>query len=210
MLGLPKLKIKRYEHENVAGSRRVVKGRSDNNHFYDSDIWTEYAKRLEGMIPNNAIIYGELIGWVDEQTPIQRGYTYNLPPGHVELYVYRVAFVNDQGVIADLSWEGVKDFCASLGLKTVPELYCGAEWIHGLDEDAVIEGWKADYLDQVLSKTYPDEGCIPLSDPKTVDEGVCVRIEGQIPRVFKAKSPLFLEHETKQFDTGEVDLEAVA
>ncbi|QFG10319.1 RNA ligase [Mycobacterium phage DyoEdafos] len=198
------------EYKHVYGSRNVVKGRSENNHYYASDLWAEYGKKLEGKIPENFIIYGELIGWVDNDTPIQKGYTYNLPPGQCELYVYRVATVNNQGVIADLSWEGVKDFCASLDLKTVPEFYLGVDHYPFADnDDAVVKIASEAYLD----KRYADEGfpnAVPLSDRKTVDEGVCVRVEGQIPHVFKAKSPKFLEHETKQFDKGEVDLEAVA
>lgn len=205
-----KIKIKRYEYQDVAGSRRVVKGKSENNHYYTSDIWTDYAKRLEGLIPSNMVVYGELVGWVDEQTPIQKSFTYNLKPGTNELYVYRVAFVNEDGVIADLSWEGVKDFCASVGIRHVPEVWRGTEVVYEKDDEDFIRDISDDYLDQVLSKSYPDQGLVPLSDPKSVDEGICVRLEGMIPRVFKAKSPLFLTHESKQLDTGEVDLESAA
>lgn len=198
------------EYKHVFGSRNVVKGRSENNHFYDTDLWVKFGERLDGLIPENFIIYGELIGWVDEQTPIQRNYTYNLAPGRMELYVYRVATVNGKGVIADLSWEGVEEFCASLGLKTVPVLGHADEYISTSDYE---DWWIADFADcwldvRLHEKRAPE--ALPLSDPKTVDEGVCVRVEGQIPRVLKAKSPIFLEHETKALDKGEIDMEAVA
>ncbi|AGT12693.1 RNA ligase [Mycobacterium phage Whirlwind] len=203
------------EYEHVFGSRRVVKGRSDNNHYYESDLWTDYGQKLLGLIPKNFMVYGELIGWVDDQSPIQKGYTYNLLPGTAELYVYRVATVNEDGVIADLSWEGVKDFCRSLGLKWTPELWAGIECVpQSVDDESFVSGYQLDYLDVRFTESpgaeHFNEAPVPLSNTKTVDEGICVRIEGQIPRVFKAKSPKFLEHETKALDNNEVDLEAAA
>lgn len=194
-------------HEDVFGSRRVIKGRADNNHFYDTDVWTEFGKELEGRIPDNFIVYGELVGWVDADTPIQKGYTYDLLPGQRELYVYRVATVNSAGVIADLSWEGVKEFCAAAGLKHAPELDV-IEVLPGNDDASMIEEWTAAYLDQKYADTYRQ--ALPLSNPKSVDEGICVRIEGMVPRIYKAKSPIFLEHETKLLDTGDVDVETAA
>ncbi|QFG14325.1 RNA ligase [Mycobacterium phage Tourach] len=199
------------EYKHVYGSRNVVKGRSENNHYYKTDLWSKFGAKLDGKIPENFIIYGELVGWVSEDEPIQRGYTYDLPPGECELYVYRVATVNPKGVIADLSWEGVKDFCRTLELKTVPEFGYDTEHLPNQEsEELFIEDYQETYLDRRYADDYPTGGYLPLSDRKTVDEGVCVRIEGQIPHVFKAKSPKFLEHETKQLDKGEVDLESVA
>lgn len=202
------------EYRHVFGSRNVVKGRSENNHYYDTDLWAEFGKKLDGVIPENYLVYGELVGWVDAQTPIQKNYTYDLLPGECELYVYRVATVNSKGVIADLSWEGVEEFCASLGLKTVPVLdfysLClgPSEWSDRLDENFT-ESFAGSWLDIALHEAVEPDA-LPLSDPKSVDEGVCVRIEGQVPRVLKAKSPKFLEYETRQLDKGEADLEVAA
>jgi hypothetical protein len=41
-----------------------------------------------------------------------------------------------------------------------------------------------------------------------VDEGVVVRKEGITPYVLKAKSPIFLGHESKLLDAEVVDLES--
>ncbi|UVK63466.1 RNA ligase [Mycobacterium phage Aegeus] len=194
--------------EDVAGSRRVIKGRSDNNHFYDSDIWADYARKLEGMIPENFVVYGELIGWENDEKPIQKDYTYNLRPGESELYVYRVATVNGQGVIADLSWEGVEQFCAAIGVKTVPVIHRYEEYATAEDEPNITRSYTEAYLDTNLSNKF--SAPIPLSNPLSVDEGVCVRVEGQVPRIYKAKSPIFLEHETRQLDKGEESLEDAA
>lgn len=201
--------VKDADYKIVPGSRRTIKGKADGNDYYTSDIWDEYAKRLEGLIPDGYVVYGELIGWETKDKPIQKNYTYNLPPGQMEFYVYRVATVNHQGVIADLSWAAVKEFCDMRGIKYVPELWQGMNSeIYPGDEDRVVAIVSEAYLDKRLADEYPT--ALPLSDPKTVDEGVCVRVEGIVPRIFKAKSPIFYEHETKQLDKGEVDLESVA
>lgn len=195
------------EFGHVAGSRRVIKGQPGNQHFYSTDVWSEYGKRLEGVIPENCVVYGELVGFTPDGEAIQKGYTYNQKPGECELFVYRVAFVNAQGVIADLSWDGVKEFCRSAGLRHTPEL----ERLYLRPSDELEEYLKHVYLDVRLSEGDEfEEAPIPLSDPKTVDEGICVRVEGVVPHIYKVKSPQFLEHETRQLDSEVPDLESVA
>lgn len=202
------------EFKHVYGSRNAIKGRADNQHYYGSDVWSEYGQKLDGMIPEGVIIYGELVGWVDEQTPIQKGYTYHLPPGERELYVYRVAVINAQGVMVDLSWEGVEDVCLNLGLKTVPVLAFGNMWVYdngagGVTDSQFVNEFTEAWLDKRLYEDREPDA-LPLSDPKTVDEGVCVRIEGMVPRLLKAKSSLFFEHESRLLDANIVDVETTA
>ncbi|HEY5267771.1 MAG TPA: hypothetical protein VII94_01400, partial [Candidatus Saccharimonadales bacterium] len=59
------VKIQTHEFAHVGGSKKVVKD-PDNpaqNHFYDFDVWTTEAMKLKGTVPENYILYGELIGW---------------------------------------------------------------------------------------------------------------------------------------------------
>ena len=79
-------------------------------------------------IPEGYIVYGELVGWTPDGTALQKNYTYHLPVGQAELYVYRVAHINSQGVLSDLSWDGVKAFCQARGLKWTPELARFMTW----------------------------------------------------------------------------------
>lgn len=210
MFKLPKIKIAKYEFAAVFGSRKVIKD-PDNpaqQHFYATagdDLWTAYGKSIADMIPEGMIVYGELIGWTKEGAPLQKGYTYDLPHGMHQLFVYRVATVNAQGVLSDLSWDGVKEFCVARGLATVPELT--RTTVPMLNEllTTVIDV----NLFHVAAEYPFTEDPLPLSDLKTVDEGVCFRQEGLVPRILKAKSPVFLEHETKMLDKGEADLETV-
>lgn len=106
--------------------------------------------------------------------------------------------MNPEGRDVDLSWEQVKEFCTSLGLKTVPEI-CGGEKYYDGYEDTV--QWM---LDKRWADIRPD--LVPVDKGK-VDEGVCIRRDGLRPLILKAKSPMFLQHETKMIDKEVTDME---
>lgn len=192
------VKVDDHVYDYVYGSRRVIKDVNDpdKNHFYDVDLWSKVGEKHRDVIPKNYILYGEIIGWVDEHKPIQPDYTYNLAPGKNELYIYRVATVNPDGVVADLSWDGVREFCIELGLRSVPELTrCFG---HDLN------------VDDFMNRMYHSEGfnqAVPLSSNKTKDEGIAIRYEAQVPVVAKAKCSEFLEKETRDLDKNEMDVE---
>lgn len=192
--------VQETEIDLVAGSRKVIKdvNNPDQNHYYDTDLWSLYGKQFGAGLPDNVVVYGELIGWTPEGAPLQANYTYDVPKGRAHLYVYRVTIVTPSGHQFDLSWEALKEFTAQFGLNHVPELWQGAHAEFNPDDWTDIR-----YFDEIVG-----QGAIPLSDPKTVDEGVCVRREGLVPLVLKAKSPIFLGHETKMLDKDTVDIEA--
>lgn len=189
------------EHDYVYGSKKVIKDINNpyQNHFYETDIWTTEGKKLWGILPQNYLVYGELVGYTPEGAEIQKNYSYSTEKGQAELYIYRISIVNNQGHITELAWEQVKDFCKRNNLKHVPELWIGKK------SDFKAEEW--------VDKRYFEQGykhCLYLGSNKDlVDEGVCVRMEANIPVIMKAKSPKFLEHETKLLDTGEADLESL-
>lgn len=194
------VKIQETEFDYVFGSKKVIKdvNNPNQNHFYSTDIWTEEGKKLEGILPENFILYGELVGWTSGGSPIQKHYTYKVPANTADLYVYRVAFINNQGRVTDLTWDQLKEFCKDLGLKYVPELWTG------LHRNFKVENF--------IDKRFLNEGytqALPLEDDKSlVDEGVCIRVDGLAPYVLKAKSPVFFQHETKMLDEEASDLEA--
>jgi hypothetical protein len=199
------VKVATTEFDHVYGSRKVIKdpNNPDQAHYYGTDLWGDFGKTLDDLIPENFIVYGELIGWTPDGQPLQKNYTYDVPQGEAHLYIYRVALVTNGGLLIDLSWDQVKHFAEDRGLKTVPEFW---------------RGFHADLeIDYFIDKRFSDELSglhsaynipVPLSAPKTVDEGVCVRTDiGRAPYILKAKSPLFLAHETKMLDEGAADLE---
>lgn len=198
-LGVP---VQATGFDYIYGSRRVIKDANDPNQkgFYEKDLWTAEGSKLVGRIPEGWILFGELIGWADSGAKIQKGYSYRLPQGTAELYIYRIAVVNQQGRLADLSWDAVQEFCTEIGVKAVPELWRGKH---------------RDFDPQVyMDRSFHDTGLTqtpPLEDgKKIVDEGVCVRVDsGLVPQIYKAKAPMFLQHETKLLDEGVEDLESV-
>lgn len=200
-------KIAKTEYAYLYGSKKVIKDANNpnQNHYYESDIWTLEGHKLDGLIPENYVIYGELVGWTPEGKEIQRNYTYAIPKGTCELYIYRVAIVNEKGLTTDLSWEQVKEFSKSIGAKHVPEMFkCKMKELTANDFAFLKTFMDARYFDGInLRQT------LWLGENKDiVDEGVCVRKDGLTPKILKAKSPKFLEHETKILDTGEEDLES--
>lgn len=200
------IRVPETEYAPVYGSRKVIKdvghdamGKAVN--FYENDIWTREGRKLDDLIPQGYIVYGELIGWASHNEPIQKNYTYQIPQGQCELYVYRVAIVNPQGMLADLSWDAVREFCDVLGLKHVPEITRMALYQFGQNASM--------YLDVRLADEFHGrDELVKLDKASPCDEGVCIRIEGLVPTIVKAKSPVFLQHETKMLDKDEADLEA--
>ena len=192
------VKVAETEYDYIAGSRNVIKDPRNpftKGDFYSTDIYSEFAERLRGVIPKGYMIFGELVGWAG-QTPIQPGFTYGIPAGLAELYVYRVAMINESGLSRDLPWDQVKQFCVDAGIKHVPQIWEGV----GFTEEFVQV-----FLDCKLQDRWSD--ALPVD---VVDEGVCVRRDGTTPLVLKAKSPEFLLLETKQLDKGVADMESVA
>lgn len=192
------VKVQETEYDYVYGSRNVVKDPENpflKGDFYGTDIYSEVGKRLRGLIPKGYVIYGELVGWAGE-TPIQPGFTYGVSVGTTELYVYRIVTINESGLSRDLPWSQVKSFCLEAGLNHVPQVWEGVGFT---EEFAHV------FLDSKLAERWP--AALPVD---VVDEGVCVRVDGQIPLVLKAKSPMFLEIESKHLDKNVADMESAA
>lgn len=191
--------VQEQEWDAIAGSRKVIKDVNNplQQHWYSSDIWSAYLDRIEHLIPEGYIVYGELIGFTPDGSAIQQHYTYTMPEKTHELFVYRVAVVNPRGVMLDLSWPQVRQFCTERELKHVPDLWQG--YHRDFDPDVWIE------------RRFHDEGfvnALPLGpDKKLVDEGVCIRHDGLSPTILKWKSPSFVQMETKQLDKGIVSIE---
>lgn len=114
--------ILRQKYEFCYGSHNVqITAHSNRNSFYGEDVWGRIAEKykLKDLIPENTIVYGEIIG-----DGIQ-DLTYGLKNGEREFYVFDVKIFNSNGVGEYLDWNDVVDFCIVYGLKYVPQLYLG-------------------------------------------------------------------------------------
>lgn len=187
------VKVPETEYDYVFGSRKVIKDPHNPNqqHHYGMDLWTEFGRTIEHLLPKGVVVYGELVGYTPEGAPIQTGYTYDVAKDEgMRLYVYRVAVVTEDGVSYDLPRAGVEQFCLERGLCVVPLLW------QGFKRDFVAEDW----LDKNYWPEYPQ--AVPLSKDSVCDEGVVIQVEGIIPQNYKAKSPAFLSAETATLDKG--------
>jgi len=188
------VKVQTHEYDYVCGSRRVIKDTVGKPSFYETDVWAQHLELIKHVIPEDYILYGEIVGYAGDKA-IQGGYSYGYSQGNSELYIYRIAIVNNHGIACDLSWEQVKEFCNTNALKYVPELWQGKH--KGFDIEL--------YKEKILSEINPD--CLPV-DKGSPEEGICIRKDGIIPYVTKAKNSSFLHMETAQLDKGEADTES--
>lgn len=199
-----KLGVRVVEHgyDYIHGSRKVIKDpeSTTQNHYYGTDLWTREGEKLRGTLPMGTVVYAEILGWVDKGQPVQKGYDYGIPDGECRLQVYRVARISPDGFLTDLGWDQVRKFCEERGLETVVELWRGPHSEFNPDE------W--------IERRFHDEGytdCLPLPGKKLVDEGVVIRVEGDmVPGFWKIKSPTFLRHESSILDNDEADLESIS
>lgn len=193
------------EYDYVYGSRRVVKDANNPSHvhFYDTDIWSIKGAELMGKIPQGYLVYGEIIGWTPEGAALQSKYTYDVPHGLADLYVYRVAVINPEGVVQDLTYDQVVGFCKERAIKYVPLLWRGKykdfdpyEWVD-VPGHETLHNYKED--------GYPQ--AVPLSKDSPCDEGVVIRAEGIAPYTLKCKSETFVHLDNKNQAEGVLDME---
>lgn len=212
------VQVREHEYAVVAGSKRVIKDPNNPNqaHFYGTDVWTEALEIWGDSIPKNHIVYGELVGFVPSTgAEIQKGHTYECDDDslgdEMELYVYRVAVVTENGDMVDLSWSQVKAFCDQHGLEHVPQLAEMRKYAFDIEDFNELDFWaeNAKHWSENGEDLY-DQEPIMLSEGGTgADEGVAIRIErGLVPEFFKYKNKSHYLYETAQLDTGEADMES--
>ncbi len=198
-------KVQDREYDYVYGSRRVIKDKNNPSHvhFYDTDIWSTEGEKLVGKIPQGYLVYGELVGWTAEGAALQSKYTYQIPHKLAELYVYRVATINPEGVVTDLTFDQIVEFCRDRDLKVVPLLW------RGKYKDFKPEEW-ADFPGHETLHRFKEDGypqAVPLEKDTPCDEGVVIRAEGLAPFTLKAKSATFVAHDNKVMEEGTLDME---
>ena len=209
--------VKDHDYDLVAGSKRVIKdpGNDRQAHFYDLDIWTHSLRQYGDAIPKNFVVYGELVGFTPiidgvGGAAIQKGHTYECQPGEYELFVYRVAVVTEDADLVDLSWDQVRAFCKTNGLRHTPELI--RTTAGELDvEDFLEKDFRLEWIGQGLDgkRLYRDQPVLLSEGGTGADEGIVIRDEsGYEPKLYKFKNPSHYLYETDQLDSGEVDLES--
>lgn len=169
----------------VSGSRRVVLKDMNNNDGYYSDnsFRKKYHDLLKDKLPEGFEIFYEIVGYVNESTPIMGSvsnnkvkdkefkkkfgdttvFSYGCEPGENEMYVYRMTATTSDGTVVELPWETVELWCEKLGVKHVPDL---EKFIYTTPEDLrervnkYLDGMPADEV----GRTHIAEGVVVRID----------------------------------------------
>jgi len=220
------IKIEDSYYDTIYSSRKVIKNQFINKnatHYYSEDIWGVVANEIKHLIPKNITIYGEIVGYLSDNREIQKDYDYGCEKGKHDFYVYRMTSTNSDGDVIELPMIYVREWCKLVGIKVVPQLYYGSVielfsylWLkHSSDtENNVkikrkygVKEYNSDLFLDLLYKEYLDKKCTICKNDCWA-EGIVIRVENSLDiEVFKNKSPLFLEKETKNLDKGEENIE---
>ena len=211
------------EYYNVYSSRTVIKNRyinkQVNSGFYSVDVWGEYNQLLDGKIPRNITIYGEIVGYLTgSDKMIQKGYDYGCEVGTSKLMIYRVTEKLEDGTHREYEIDEVIRFGNDLRLAypsivdrimPYPLLYHGT--LSDLYPDIDIANhWNENVLEAMKNdrEHFGMELDEPMCNTKVPREGICIRIANDpMKECFKLKCLGFLAKEAKSIDKGEVDIE---
>jgi hypothetical protein len=209
------LKIEpKQKYEYVTGTRRVVLEDFEGGYYGDNKFREPWHNFFVGKLPKGFSVFYEVVGFQKEGSPIMprcnnkkmndknfikkygetTTFTYGCKDGESDIYVYRITFTNEDGVVVDLPWEQVKIYCEKWGVKHVPEL---SKFFYDGDSE-----WLREYIEDM------SEGLDPI-DMTHIKEGVVVRIENRDSfKAYKHKSFEFKVLESIIKDTSEkLDIE---
>lgn len=202
--------IQETEYALTYSSRKVIKSvnRQNTKQYYGTDIWGIAAKNISDRIPTEYTIYGELVGYTPEGSPIQKGYSYGCDPKTYTLFVYRVITTNNDGKTLELSWSQMQEFCATRALEPVKELFHGkANELVSYDGNDIQE-WQKQFLNYLETRWVHDQDC--QYNPKMPAEGIVIRRDSLTScEAWKLKNFRFMERETKELDKEIVDIETI-
>lgn len=215
------------KYDCVYSSRQVIKNQYINKKvtsgFYGYDIWGEYAKMLNGFIPKDMTVYGEIFGYnTGDNTGIQslggKVYDYGCEVGTNKLMIYRIRTRKEDGTYNEWDVKDVHKWTIDLMKKN--EIL--ASHIHPIDilyhgtlmdlypEIDINNHWHENVLETMKNDVehFGMEKDEPMCNNKLPREGVVIRIDGDDEvQAFKLKSLVFLGKEAKDIDDGKVDNE---
>ena len=206
-----------HKYNLVYSSRTVIKNEFINpkqkaGGYYSDDIWGYWAEKLNGLIPQDYCIYGEIVGYTPNGTAIQKGYDYGCQPTDEvksKLMVYRITDHDKELEVSDVIAFGqyLKEHLGDI-IIDFPLLYHGT--LGDLyPEISTTDHWRENVLEALkVEKKFLMEQLEPMCINKVPREGFVIRkANDPIKRAFKLKCFRFLEKERTAIDNGEVDIE---
>lgn len=206
------------EYRNVYSSRRVIQNCDNSttkNSFYLSNVYYYANELVKPYLGDGITVYGEIVGYCPDGTPIQKGYDYGcvpptngeyIPEKHYKVRIYRVTYVDKLGVISELTPSQVRDWCRLNNLWSVDTWYEG--YANELYPDLPSENWSENFIDRLSDdKRFFMEELSPSCNNKVPHEGVVIKIFGRNSEAFKLKCFRFLDKEQKDQDKGISNIE---
>lgn len=197
------IKIQTEEMQYLNGTRRVVITENFSG-YHAPELREKHFNRIKPFLEPHMIVYYEVVGYEPSGAPIMPAhhpskfkdikkdyessvvYSYGLPKGESDIYVYRICYVQPDGKLFDLDWEQVKEKCDLWGINHVPDMG-EIEYVDHLPQ-------KPNQFDRIEDLVrYIDElsDGKDLIDPRHPREGVCVRIKKNGWHCFKNKGWTF-------------------
>lgn len=200
----------------IYSSRTVIKNQYINPNqkeggYYGDDVWGHWAKKLGGLIPENYCVYGEIVGFTPNGSPIQKGYDYGCSGGQSKLMVYRLTINGKEQDIPEVIKFG-EYLKENLGVDVLefPLLFEGTlqELYPDLDTS---NHWHENVLENMKNeKRFHMEENEKMCKNKVPVEGVVIRKSLDIhplPSAWKLKTNKFFFRESSLIDEGEIDIE---
>ena len=200
------------EYDLVYGSRRVIKNQylqkgEKQNHYYGVDIWKQIVEKnnLKRLVPKGFSLYYEIVGYVpNTKSMIQKDYDYNCKEGENKIQIYRITQTTPDGLVTELSYPEIAEFCERTGLTPAHCFYHGVA--KNMYDIPVDENWHETFLNR-LEEDYLEKRCF-LCKNDVPAEGIVVRKESLFACTpYKLKCFNFLLRETKALDKGELNIE---
>lgn len=168
----------------VSGTRRVVLRNFEGGFYGNNAFRQKYHDMFADKLPKGFTVYGEIVGWVNEDTPImgrcknskvqdkafkkmygdETVFTYGCEAGENDCYIYRITHTNEDGVVTEIPTEETAIWCERLGVKFVPVL-----------DKFLYTTWE-DLMERIEPYMDVPE---PLANGSHVTEGVVVRIDNR-------------------------------
>lgn len=128
------------EYGYISGTRRTTLSSESAGYYGDNTFRYNAARNFEGKLRKGEIVYYEIVGYVNESTPIMASvknskikdkefsklygaetvFSYGCEPGECDVYVYRMASVNIDGDLVEYSPEQMRQRCLEMNVKCVP------------------------------------------------------------------------------------------
>lgn len=204
------VRVSETEYGMLYSSRAVIKNSvmddgKENNHFYDSDVWKIVADKIFPSLSNGISVVGEIVGYTPSGQYIQKGYDYGCSPGNLDFWIFKVTSTSTDGKVHVFSHRETVEFCKKFGFKMPQTHYYGRAKDY-FPEISIENHWHDNFLQKMI-ETHLEKKCTICKNDVPA-EGVILRKETPFEwDAFKLKSFAFIERETKQLDSGEVDME---